>query len=89
MGTFFQSRVSNGGTMPIDAVVAWSRTARGGKQLPLLEEPPDGGCFRWGLCEPPSPPEEQASAASDDDAEPDSERFFEQLDASSEPDTDP
>jgi 3'-phosphoadenosine 5'-phosphosulfate sulfotransferase (PAPS reductase)/FAD synthetase len=38
----------------IDEVVAWSRTSRGGKQLPLLQPPPDGGCFRWGLCEPPA-----------------------------------
>ncbi len=40
--------------MPIDDVVAWSRTARGGVQLKLLQENPDSGCFRWGLCEPPS-----------------------------------
>lgn len=35
---------------PIDEVVAWSRTARGGRQLTLIDEPL-GGCARWGLCE--------------------------------------
>lgn len=53
--TFFQAREANVGPMPIDRVVAWSRTARGGKQLPLLAEPPPGGCFRWGLCEAVTP----------------------------------
>lgn len=35
---------------PIDEVVSWSRTARGGKQLLLLDTEP-AGCVRWGLCE--------------------------------------
>ena len=36
--------------VPIDDVVAWARTSRGGKQLMLLDtEPP--GCVRWGMCE--------------------------------------
>jgi hypothetical protein len=34
--------------------VAWSRTERGGRQLPLLAPPPEGGCFRWGMCEAPT-----------------------------------
>jgi len=49
---FFMSidrRVKNN----IDQVVAWSRTSRGGKQVELLAPPPSGGCFRWGMCEPP------------------------------------
>jgi 3'-phosphoadenosine 5'-phosphosulfate sulfotransferase (PAPS reductase)/FAD synthetase len=50
--TFFMPRTP-GVLAPIDDVVAWSRTARGGRQLPLIQEDPDGGCFRWGLCEPP------------------------------------
>lgn len=50
--TFFQGR-DRGRPGAIDAVVAWSRTARGGRQLPLLPEPPQGGCMRWGLCEAP------------------------------------
>lgn len=39
------------GVAPIRDVVAWSRTSRGGRQLPLLVDPPSDGCFRWGLCE--------------------------------------
>lgn len=50
--TFFGSR-THGGCAPIDDAVAWARTSRGGRQLPLIEEDPSGGCFRWGLCEPP------------------------------------
>lgn len=57
-GSFFQSRVGGPAVMPIDEVVAWSRTERGGKQLPLLAESPSGGCFRWGLCEQPKDPHE-------------------------------
>lgn len=54
-GTFFQSRTSRAGvSQGIDEVVAWARTSKGGRQLPLLAEPPSGGCFRWGMCEPPS-----------------------------------
>ena len=50
--TFFQTRVP-GRTMSIDEIVAWARTDRGGKQIPLLAEPPRGGCMRWGMCEAP------------------------------------
>lgn len=39
--------------MPIADVVAWSRTTRGGRQLKVIREEPQGGCFRWGMCEPP------------------------------------
>lgn len=39
---------------PIRDAVAWSRTSRGGVQLRMLDSAPSGGCFRWGLCEPPS-----------------------------------
>jgi len=35
----------------IDDVMAWARTARGGKSL-LLVQPPTG-CARWGVCEAP------------------------------------
>ncbi len=53
--SFFQTTTPGrrSGFVSIDEVVAWSRTSRGGRQLPLLAEPPSGGCFRWGLCEPP------------------------------------
>lgn len=40
--------------MTIDEVIAWSRTERGGRQLPMFPPVPDGGCFRWGLCEAPA-----------------------------------
>lgn len=40
--------------MKIDEVIAWSRTERGGRQLPMFPPVPDGGCFRWGLCEAPA-----------------------------------
>jgi hypothetical protein len=50
--TFFMSidrKQPNG----IDSVVEWSKTARGGRQLELIQPPPGEGCFRWGMCEPP------------------------------------
>jgi 3'-phosphoadenosine 5'-phosphosulfate sulfotransferase (PAPS reductase)/FAD synthetase len=50
VATFFLSRA---GAVGIDGIVAWSRTDRGGRQLPLLAPPPAGGCMRWGMCEPP------------------------------------
>lgn len=38
--------------MPIDEVVEWSKTARGGKQYELFATgDADAGCMRWGLCE--------------------------------------
>lgn len=40
---------------PIREAIAWSRTERGGVQLRLIQQAPSGGCFRWGLCEPPAP----------------------------------
>jgi 3'-phosphoadenosine 5'-phosphosulfate sulfotransferase (PAPS reductase)/FAD synthetase len=49
--TFFLPKLP--GVNTIDEVVAWSRTERGGRYLPLFPPPPEGGCFRWGLCEAP------------------------------------
>ncbi len=43
----------NAGAVGIDEVAAWARTDRGGRQLPMFPPVPDGGCFRWGLCEAP------------------------------------
>ena len=38
--------------VPIDSIVKWARTSRGGRQFQLdLHEPNDDGCVRWGLCE--------------------------------------
>lgn len=55
--TFFQTvDRDEDGAMGIRQIVAWSRTSHGGRQLPLLAEPPSGGCMRWGLCEPPPKP---------------------------------
>lgn len=52
--TFFQ-----GDDAGIDSVVAWSKTAKGGKNLSLFQPgPPDEGCMRWGLCEAPTKEEE-------------------------------
>lgn len=54
--SFFQSPLRNrdGGRpcMPIDQVVAWSRTSHGGRELELFA-PGIGeeGCMRWGLCD--------------------------------------
>ncbi len=36
---------------PIDDVLAWARTTRGGQQLALLAPP--SGCMRWGSCDAP------------------------------------
>ena len=55
--TFFQGRgpvMGGRNAMPIADVVEWSKTARGGRQLLLIDEPdPEGGCVRWGMCEHP------------------------------------
>jgi len=52
--TLFQVKgPRNGG---IRSVVSWARTDTGGRQMSLLEEPPRGGCMRWGLCEAAAPP---------------------------------
>lgn len=50
---FFQPRVGST-PMKIQDVVEWSRTANGGRQFELFTASPSGGCFRWGLCEPPA-----------------------------------
>ena len=39
--------------MHIDDIISWSRTSRGGRQLKVIREEPVGGCYRWGMCEPP------------------------------------
>ena len=47
---FFQARDGDGRCVPIKEVVAWSKTARGGRQFELIPSAPEG-CVRWGLCE--------------------------------------
>jgi 3'-phosphoadenosine 5'-phosphosulfate sulfotransferase (PAPS reductase)/FAD synthetase len=61
IATFFQHHPDRPEIYGIDAVVGWSKTARGGKTLPLLPQAPSGGCFKWGLCEAPSSEEEDAA----------------------------
>ena len=57
--SFFQTRGSTKDSegrlraMGIRDVVAWARTDKGGKQFPILQPPPSGGCMRWGICEAP------------------------------------
>ncbi|MFM2153889.1 MAG: Stenotrophomonas phage, partial [Pseudomonadota bacterium] len=50
---FFQAKTGGGGeAWPIDRVVDWSRTSRGGVQVELFAaDPRDAGCMRWGLCD--------------------------------------
>lgn len=60
---FFQLRQAKdhgkNGFVPIDRVVEWSRTSRGGRQMSMwAAEPPDAGCMRWGLCETAAETEE-------------------------------
>jgi 3'-phosphoadenosine 5'-phosphosulfate sulfotransferase (PAPS reductase)/FAD synthetase len=45
---------------PIDDVIEWSKTTRGGRQFDLLPRDPQEGCMRWGLCD---------TASTDDDEE--------------------
>lgn len=65
VGTFFQGRETRSGFVPIDRVVAWAKTSHGGKQLPLIQPPPPGGCFKWGLCEPPTEETETEKGGTD------------------------
>lgn len=51
--TFFQAK-RPGQILTIRDAVAWARTDRGGRQLPLWENEPSGGCMRLGLSEHPS-----------------------------------
>ena len=50
--TFFHrgTQYGNGGFWAVDEVVEWSRTDRGGRQLPMFDEAP-AGCVKWGMCD--------------------------------------
>lgn len=50
---WFQAKNGNTGEVwPIDKVVEWSKTSRGGRQFELFAAGErDAGCMRWGLCE--------------------------------------
>lgn len=60
--SFFQAR-GPFGAVQIRKVVEWARTERGGRQLPLLADPPRGGCMRWGICDTPAAEEANPDAA--------------------------
>lgn len=66
---FFQAReaVDGGNMVPIDDVVAWSRTSRGGRQFELFAPEHEGGCVRWGLCDIPAADAGATAAAPDPD----------------------
>lgn len=49
--TFFNADAR--GLPTIDDVVTWARTEHGGRQFPLFNMQPEGGCFQWGLCDLP------------------------------------
>lgn len=51
--TFFQSKKPDGNrSIPIDDVLSWARTTRGGRQFELFAaDPADAGCMRWGMCD--------------------------------------
>lgn len=61
MASYFQARESKRDRqgrrvylpVHVDRVIEWSRTVHGGSQFPLIREAPEGGCFRWGMCERP------------------------------------
>lgn len=50
---WFQAKNGTTGEVwPIDRVVEWSKTSRGGRQFELFTAgEKDAGCMRWGLCE--------------------------------------
>lgn len=49
---WFQAPTGHGGECwPIDKVVEWSRTSRGGRQFELFAPTEGEGCLRWGLCD--------------------------------------
>lgn len=41
--------------IPIDEVIKWARTSRGGRQFELFAPEREAGCVRWGLCETATP----------------------------------
>lgn len=48
--TFFHTHAKVGSQVPIDDVVQWSRTSRGGRQVELFATG-EAGCVRWGMCD--------------------------------------
>ena len=64
--TFFHIRTADSkarnGMMPIEDVVGWSQTARGGRQFELFYEEAQDGCMRWGLCDSVGDLDDEAEA---------------------------
>jgi 3'-phosphoadenosine 5'-phosphosulfate sulfotransferase (PAPS reductase)/FAD synthetase len=58
--SMFSAHVGSNGHRPmqIDEAVEWARTARGGKQL-LLVNDNEPGCVKWGMCDPHDSPNTQ------------------------------
>jgi hypothetical protein len=53
---FYQARAANEDgvypCVPIDRVLEWARTGKGGRQFELFAASPrEAGCLRWGLCD--------------------------------------
>ena len=47
-----EGHAAPGRTVPIDEVVAWAKTKRGGREIePFAPLPHEAGCMRWGFCE--------------------------------------
>jgi hypothetical protein len=56
---WFQARLQESGVgypcWPIDKVIEWSNTSRGGRQFEMFAAAGhDAGCVRWGLCDMPT-----------------------------------
>jgi len=54
--TFFAREIAGEAkrATPIDEVVTWAKTERGGV-IPMFDPPADEGCMRWGLCDTGGP----------------------------------
>jgi 3'-phosphoadenosine 5'-phosphosulfate sulfotransferase (PAPS reductase)/FAD synthetase len=49
---------------PIDGMIEWARTDRGGRQLPMFHDA--SGCARWGICEAPRTEDDGAKEDEED-----------------------
>ena len=67
--TFFTKQIKAGTAfVSIDEVVQWAHTKRGGREMLLFPAVPDGGCFRWGVCDAPPAQESTADAVAESGA---------------------
>lgn len=56
-GKMIDKRTGDYPCWPIDEVVRWTRTSRGGRLLQLFAPDSDSGCMRWGLCDQGTEPD--------------------------------